>query len=187
MFNAKTFNNILSSDECFFIIDTAIKSNLWESGGSDFWNNRVINYHKMIKFNKDCAELMFKSNSICKELIMSKYSVDAEIYSDTLQVIRWFSGMSQPPHADDMTNTDIDGFDHRSFGSILYLNNSYSGGHTYYPNFDAEIIPETGKLAIHPGDPEHLHGVTEILDGTRYTIASFWTFDREKSVDWSLY
>jgi hypothetical protein len=95
--------------------------------------------------------------------------------------------MSQPPHADDMTDTNISGFEHRSFGSIIYLNNDYLGGHTYYPNFDIEIIPEAGKLAVHPGDPNHLHGVTKIENGIRYTVASFWTTEKEKGNDWSIY
>ena len=37
---------------------------------------------------------------------------------------------------------------------------------------------------MHPGDPEHLHGVTKIEGGMRYTIASFWTYEKERSHDW---
>lgn len=187
MFNAKTFNNILSNEDCQYIIDTANKSELWESGGSEFWDNRAINYHKMIQFDKKCADLLMYSNNKCKEIIEKEYGLDKQVYSDTLQIIRWFEGMEQPPHADDMSNTDIPGFDHRVFGSIIYLNSDYSGGHTFYPNFNFEIIPERGKLAIHPGDPEHLHGVTKISSGMRYTIASFWTYRKENAVDWSIF
>lgn len=187
MFNAKTFDNFLSADQCQYLIKAAISSNLWESGGSEFWDNRVINCAKLREFDRVATGIMLDANTRCRDVIKTAYDLDKEIYSDTLQVIRWFEGMSQPPHADDMSNTDIQGFDHRVFGSIIYLNSDYSGGHTYYPNFGAEVVPSAGKLAVHPGDPEHLHGVTTIENGIRYTIASFWTFNKEKSHDWSVY
>lgn len=186
MLNAKVVDNFISEEDCSYLIDAAIRSELWESGGSEFWDNRVINYNKMLQFDRNAAVIMLDANIRCGQKIQELFNVD-RVYSDTLQVIRWFPGMEQPPHADDMSNTDIKGFDHRAFGSIIYLNNTYSGGHTYYPNFNFEVIPKTGSLAIHPGDPEHLHGVTKIEDGIRYTIASFWTLDKGRGHDWAIH
>ena len=168
-----------------YIVNLASSYDLWESGGSEFWDNRVINYSSIARHDKKAALIMLDANIRCGQKIKELFNIE-EIYSDTLQVIRWFPGMEQHPHADDMSNTDIVGFDHRAFGSIVYLNNSYSGGHTYYPNFDFEVIPKTGALAIHPGDAEHLHGVTKIEEGIRYTIASFWTQSKEKSHAWPI-
>jgi hypothetical protein len=129
---------------------------------------------------------MLDANIRCKEKIKELYDVE-DVYSDTLQIVRWFPEMEQPPHADDMTNTDIKGLEHRAYGSIIYLNDNYEGGKTYYPNFDVSITPKVGNLAIHPGDPEHLHGVTKIQDGMRYTIASFWTLNKLHSHDWPIF
>jgi hypothetical protein len=39
-----------------------------------------------------------------------------------------------------------------------------------------QITPEMGKLAVHPGDVDHLHGVTKIEENVRYTIAFFWKY-----------
>lgn len=187
MNKAKTVQNFISEEDCDYLVDTAISLDVWESGGNEFWDGRVINYTTMLRHNKKAASIMMDSNIRCKEIIDSQFGNDAPAYSDTIQVIRWFPGMEQHPHADDMKNTDIKGFEHRVFGSIIYLNDSYSGGHTFYPNFDFEIIPEKGKIAIHPGDSEHLHGVTKISGGIRYTIASFWTFDKDKAYEWPIY
>lgn len=185
MFNAKTIEGFISKEDCEYLVEEAIFSDLWQGGGSEFWDGRVINYNTMLRHDRNAAIIMLDANIRCGQKIKELYNLD-EIYSDTLQIIRWFPGMEQPPHADDMSNTDIVGFDHRAFGSIIYLNDNYSGGHTYYPNFDVEITPKAGTLALHPGDPEHLHGVTKIEEGMRYTIASFWTLDKGKSHDWSI-
>jgi len=185
MFSAKVIENFISSKDCMYLVNLANSSDLWEGGGSEFWDNRVINYSSLARHDKNAAVIMLDANIRCGQKIKELFDVE-EIYSDTLQIIRWFPGMEQHPHADDMSNTDIVGFDHRAFGSIVYLNNNYSGGHTYYPNFNFEVIPKTGALAIHPGDAEHLHGVTKIQDGIRYTIASFWTQRKEKSHAWPI-
>jgi hypothetical protein len=184
MFNAKIIKNFISKEDCKHLIDIATSQDIWENAGSSFWNDRVLNYSSILKFDKRAASIMLNANIECGNIIKNNYNLNHNVYSDTLQVVRWFPEMEQSPHADDMTNSGIKGFEHRSFGSIIYLNDNYSGGHTFYPNFDIEVVPETGSLAIHPGDPEHLHGVTKIEDNMRYTIASFWTFDKEKSHEW---
>jgi hypothetical protein len=183
MFNAVTKENFITKENCEYLIKTATELDIWESGGTGFWENRVLNYYTILQRDKKAAEIMLDANSRCGNIIKNNYAIP-EVYSDTLQIVRWFPGMEQPPHADDMTNTDIHGFEHRVFGSIIYLNDDYEGGQTYYPNYKISITPQSGKLAVHPGDPEHLHGVTKIEGGMRYTIASFWTLDKNKSHKW---
>jgi len=172
MYNGITVDGFLTKDQCSYIIEEAISSDLWEESEDRFWTNRLINYHLMYKHNTTVADMMMDANIRCKAAIKEKYKID--VSSDTLQIVRWFPGMEQGLHADDMTNTEHKGLEHRLFGSIIYLNDGYQGGQTYYGNFDIQVTPKVGTLAIHPGDPEHLHGVTKIEGGTRYTIASFW-------------
>lgn len=187
MNKAVIVEDFVSKEECDYLVNLANFLDMWESGGNEFWDGRVINYTTILKHDKKAAEIMLYANIRCKAFIQSNFDLDNQVYSDTLQLIRWFPGMEQHPHADDMKNTDIKGFEHRVFGSIIYLNNDYDGGHTFYPNFNFEIVPEKGKLAVHPGDAEHLHGVTKITNGMRYTIASFWTHDKDKSYDWPIH
>ena len=184
MNNAKVIEDFLSKEDCEYLVGVATTSGLWESGGNEFWDDRIINYNNMKNHNEKAASIMFDVNLRCGQEIKNQYNLDKDVYPDTLQVVRWFPGMEQHPHADDMSNTDVVGFGHRVFGTILYLNSNYSGGHTFYPNFNFEVVPKQGALAMHPGDPEHLHGVTKIKGDIRYTIASFWTYDKEKSYVW---
>lgn len=174
MFRANVVQDFISKENCEYLINAAVASNLWRTAGHEFWDNRTINYTDMLIFDKKAANLMMDALVRCQEKIKDYYNLD-EVYPDLLQIIRWFPGMQQSPHADDMSNTSITGHEHRAFGSVIYLNDDYQGGHTYYPNFDFDITPKTGALAFHPADVDHLHGVTEVKNSMRYTIASFWT------------
>lgn len=180
MFNAKVLENFLSKEECSILLDYAKSSNSWMSGGSDFWSDRVL---PPVLFDKDGIEIkLFRDvyNKI-KLFIQEQYNVN-NVEADEMSIVRWFPGMEQPPHCDDMSNTDIKGFDHRDFGVIIYLNDDYDGGKTYYPQYDFYVTPKQGQIAVHPGDSNHLHGVTKIDGNIRYTIASFWSKDKDVRV-----
>lgn len=182
--NIKTIKNFISEENCKYIVDSVSKIEKWDLGGSEFWDNRCLNISTIESIiGPECSFIIIDAIKNVQNVIKDHYSVD-EIYPDLIQVIRWFPGLEQPPHADDMTDTDIHGFEHRLFGSLIYLNNNYKGGHTFYPKYNYEVIPETGMLAIHPGDPDHLHGVTKVEDNIRYTIAAFWTSGKNKMNGW---
>lgn len=188
MFNAKAVKGLVSNDEADKIVGFVSGIEPWEHGGGEVWGNRCLNAINIYKdVNKEIGELLFDIRLRTKAAIETEYKLDKPIYPDLLQVVRWFPGNYQDPHADDMKNTEgTEWFHHRDFGAVIYLNTEYSGGKTYYPKFNTEVTPEKGTLAMHPGDEEHLHGVTPVLDGMRYTIASFWTFDKGYFDGWSL-
>lgn len=176
--NAKEIKNFLSNEEVEIFLNFA-KNALepdWGKAGDGFWDGRVLHPH-IFKGNKEILERFKDVGQRIENAIKSLYSLD-NIYYDTIHIVRWFDGMEQPPHAD---AEHMDGSYHplswRDFGAIIYLNDDYEGGHTYYPNYNLEIIPEPGKLAIHPSDLNHLHGVSKVSGGIRYTLPSFWTKD----------
>lgn len=189
MFNAKVIDNILTKEECDYLLDVVTKVEQWEFGGSEFWNNRSLNAVNIYNnIDKAAGTLLHSVRDDIRKAIIEAYELDRDVYPDLTQIVRWFPGQEQSPHADDMTNSEgNDWFHHRHFGAIIYLNDDYQGGHTYYPQYDLEVTPKVGSLAIHPGDPDHLHGVTKVEGGLRYTIASFWTFDKEYFDGWTIY
>jgi hypothetical protein len=191
MLNIKTIENFLSKEEIYSIVTFAKNVDQWENaGGNGFWDNRSLNAINIYNnYDKDLGEKLYNIREKIKKSIIKEYKLDVDVYPDLFQIVRWFPGQEQSPHADDMTNIDDDSlgwFKHRHFGSIIYLNDDYTGGHTYYPEHDIDIVPKSGMLAIHPGDPEHLHGVTRIENSIRYTIASFWTLDKEYFDGWTI-
>jgi hypothetical protein len=189
MFKAITFEKVLSSDEVEKVLEFARSTGSWGSGGGDFWAGRSLGGELVQPLNREVSLIMNKAKNNIKKLIMENITNEVEVYPDLFQIVRWFDGMEQPPHADDMVNAGegFEWFRHRSFGAILYLNDNYTGGHTYYPNYNIEIVPKPGMVAIHPGDSDHLHGVTKIEGAVRYTLASFWTYEKEYNYEWSLY
>jgi hypothetical protein len=180
--------NFLTDDEVKTILDFAQSTDSWEKlQPGDFWSDRVIAAQTIYtNHNKEVGQLMFELRNRTADKIKEAYGVE-NAYADITTLVRWFPGQEQTPHADDMTNVDgHEAFHHREFGSILYLNDNYSGGHTYYPDHGIEVTPKSGMLAVHPGDTDHFHGVTKIEDGIRYTIASFWTTNKDFHDGWSL-
>jgi len=192
MFNAQTVQNFISAEEAQTIINFVKDIEPWENGGSEFWDNRSLNAINIYNNqSKEIGTMLYDIRQKLGEEIKKLYGIP-EVYPDLFQVVRWFPGMEQSPHADDMTDAMehekhlVEWFNHREYGAIIYLNNDYEGGHTYYPHHNFDIAPEVGKLAVHPGDPNHLHGVTKIEGGVRYTLASFWTRDKEYFDGWTL-
>lgn len=175
MFKATVVDKFLTDEEVSFVLNLVKETELWETSSVDFWDKRTLGIKAAYEyFGKELGDLLVDISTRIQDVIESAY--DKKVKEDGVTICRWYSGMEQPPHADDMTNTEVKGLEHRKFGAIIYLNDDYEGGHTYYPNYDFEITPEAGKLAIHLGDPDHLHGVTKVEGNTRYTIASFWAY-----------
>lgn len=187
-FKAVTIPNLISKEEAAWLVNFAEGIEQWEYGGSDFWDNRSLNAINIYEqHNKEVGKFLFDLRNKMSQEIESVYG--NPVYPDLLQIVRWFPGQEQSPHADDMTNSNEEGlewFHHRHYGSILYLNDNYDGGHTYYPQHNFEIKPEVGTLAVHPGDPDHMHGVTKVTGGIRYTIASFWSRNPEFFDGWTI-
>ena len=58
--------------------------------------------------------------------------------------------------------------------NILYLNDDFTGGELFFPDFDFQIKPKPGMLVSFPGNTHYLHGVRETKGNTRYSC-SLWT------------
>jgi len=176
--------NFLTYDECDAIIAYTEKNlNLFDNSGqnNDFWSKRVIDYHKV-----DDALLRNNIITISRdvECVVHALAKDKKpLVPDTLQIVRWMRGYELHPHADrEEPNGTPHPFPWRDFASVIYLNDNFEGGQIHWPNKKIEWKPTKGSLAIFPGTLEFLHGVREVPEGVRYTIASFYTYNQEKAI-----
>lgn len=180
---AKEFPNFLTKEETLNILNFAKDTDLWGDVGNGFWDGRVIN---AVTINKNIPDLGFFLNNVKERILKTakeSYGIETEIYSDILALTRWFPGMEQTPHSDNMENTpDHHNHQHREYGIVIYLNNDFEGGITFYPQHNFSVTPEPGKLAIHPATTDHMHGVTKIEGAIRYTLTSFLTFDKSRKM-----
>jgi hypothetical protein len=188
-FNVKVVDNFLSFDECSNILSFVKSLPEWErtEGPQDFWDNRTLSNEFIYRnHSKEIGLELLKIRGRIGRELESLYNIE-QVYSDHMSVARWFPGIGLSPHVDNMTDSVEDGsewFHHRDFGAVIYLNDDFESGYTYYPNYDWEIKPKAGTLVIHPGDEDHRHGVKASEGGTRYTISSFWTLDVTYSDEW---
>lgn len=181
-FRARIVDGFLTQEECESIVNLVSSIEPWqEDPDESLWSNRSLSDSIIkTKYSEEIGNKLYEIKARIAQEIKNFYNID-EVYADLLSISRWFPGMDQTPHADDMSNVDEEKykwFHHRDFGSVIYLNTNYSGGHTYYPDHNIEVTPKAGTLVIHPASPDHLHGVTKIEGNVRYTISSFWTTDK---------
>lgn len=90
---------------------------------------------------------------------------DFEKSIDYAHVVYWQTGSFQNIHTDDAHS-------HTSLTSITYLNEDFKGGQTYFK--DGTIVtPKTNRTIFFDGK-KHPHGVKEIINGDRYTLAIWY-------------
>jgi hypothetical protein len=120
-------------------------------------------------------------NTRFKESVASVFGRD--VRPNTSHAQKWITGGFATPHSD---NSDFDGnptsFEINKYVGILYLNDDYDGGELYFTTQEdintptLSISPAAGSYIVFPGGVENIHGVSEIMSGTRYTMVSFWDF-----------
>jgi len=102
---------------------------------------------------------------------------EKDLKPNTSHAQKWDVGGFAAPHSD---NSDHDGnpnaFEINKYVGILYLNDNYEGGELYFPDHSIEFKPPVYSYIMFPGGHENIHGVKEILKGTRYTMVSFWDY-----------
>lgn len=155
------------------------ETNIWdEFQTTDAWNQRVIYHPNFPKFETNYIDYLLK----IREKIKTDFNITDEIYPDYLGLVRWRKGDMQQPHADGENENRNHPYHWRHFGCVYYLNDDYDGGEIYFPNQNIEIKPKPNTLIFFPGNMKFLHGVKPITKGVRYTLTSFWTFDKQYSM-----
>ena len=172
--------NVLSIEQCQTLVDCfeRQRAEFAAQTGSAFWDGRFIWQDRIPRTEVDALRIMQQARLVAHVTIMQQFQPQQPLYSDTAQIVLWTEGNELTPHAD---NLDPDGSPnatpHRSFSSIIYLNDDYDGGETYFPGFGMRIKPQPGLMVLFGSGPEYVHGVTKMRGGRRYTYAGWFTFD----------
>lgn len=62
----------------------------------------------------------------------------------------------------------------RNVSLVYYANDSYSGGEIFFDKFNLNIKPEKNQLLIFPSNYIYSHSISEVLEGTRYSIVTWY-------------
>ena len=73
-------------------------------------------------------------------------------------------------HIDHSNNANIP----RIISALLYLNDNFEGGETYFPRQNTTVSPKTGDIVFFPSIYTHPHIAQPVKDGTKYCIVSWW-------------
>ena len=85
---------------------------------------------------------------------------------DYFQIVKW-----PAPNEGKSLHTDV-ARSHTSLSSIIYLNDEFEGGHTYFED-GTSFAPLTGRAIFFDGQ-YFVHGVSKIKNKDRYTVATWF-------------
>jgi hypothetical protein len=168
--------DFLAPNELDCLMHCARTLTTWDTRADGYWSGRIA--HTDHLQDLQARDMLCAIRGRVRAEIGRAYGLTRPLFSDTLQIVRWPEGFEQHPHAD---SENPGGVPHpyawRSYASIIYLNDDFEGGQIYFPDLRLAPPIRPGMLVFFPGTLGYLHGVTKVIRGTRYTIASFWTFD----------
>lgn len=115
-------------------------------------------------------------NYIIKLSVVATLHFKKKIYPHYTDLVLWNKGKSMEAHVDDGrgSNNEIRKvLKPRHVSSLIYLNDNFTGGQTFVGK--KKFKPEQGAVLLFKSNIKH--GVTEITNGIRGTIASWFTKD----------
>ncbi len=164
-------NNFLTDQECNDLIEYSKTQTLLKS--------KVLSETGNVESeNRESEQIWFEDNShyVVKKIgiLSSKITQKPLNYMEHLQFLKYNKGGYFNEHYDPEVNYKSDTND-RIYTIIIYLNDDFEGGETYFKNIDMSIKPKKGKAVIFKSLDENgnilkksLHQGSEVTSGTKY-------------------
>ena len=181
---------ILTKEESQFLIRWHKTHRHLESVGS--WDD-YEGIRKM-HINNEYIRLLFQK--VENHCIGEIYKATGKVYYPEMAALNsWHQGGVQNPHLDTYSNQEVNSGERtmeddekpsREWTVIVYLNDDYSGGETYFPPtdyypFGHQVEKNVGDGLLFQGI-YHPHGVFKVRRNNRYTISIWFTEDLDKAM-----
>lgn len=168
---------LFTPDQCAVLIDAANRLPT-RHDDNHFWDQRVQTLDHLPPEEHRVRALMQQARLLIQLELIGQVRPPRRLWGDTAQLVRWDVGQSLDAHTD---NLEPDGTPnatpHRAASAVVYLNDDYEGGETFFPGFGLKVRPEPGLAIAFGAGPSHVHGVTELRRGRRYMMAAWYTLD----------
>jgi len=174
--------NFISAEECKYLINYFDKKSF---PGPDplirFVSIANETVYFNMKYDNDAPEINHHVHNILdriQEILSDTYGFDIEVSSSNY--VDMSKGSSLPEHtdmggsSDPVNHTRIDDDDKFEFSALVYLNDDFEGGYLNFPKEGFKVKTKPGTLVFFNGKEDLPHEVTEILEGNRKNIASFY-------------
>ncbi len=148
--NTLIIDNFLSQRECDFLI------NFYKSNEKNSFLFRDV-YPIYLDIND------FKINFLVKKIETTSKLFNSKI--DWFEIVKWPINSKQDLHFDKAS-------DETTLSSIIYLNQNFKGGQTYYED-STSIQPISGRGLFFDGN-FYKHGVKKVEKNTRYVVATWF-------------
>lgn len=152
-------DNFITKNDCNKLIKFFSKNNKKHKKHltKDKIFNKVLDLTNEKYFINNFSKILKDSNYISKLLNNSTF--------EYTHLVKWPINSYQPLHKDTA-------YQHTTLASILYLNDDYDGGETYFED-GSYFKPKEGRIIFFDGR-YYKHGVKEVLKNPRYTIATWY-------------
>lgn len=165
MIGIQANNNVLTPEECEYLVSYLKGNSKWSLSPDPTWSGRIVELN-------DIDDALGASYMI-KAYNKIKSSLPEEFDADSFAMVVWNEHTGANLHTDEV------GFEWRKYSSIVYLNDDFTGGYTQFPEQGVSVEPRTGMGIVFEANDTYPHLVSEVTSGKRYTIASFWTKDEK--------
>ena len=145
--NTLMIDNFLSKDECSFLID--------------FYKTNEKKSHTF----RDVYPLTLKLNDPSISFLIEKQNKISKLFNSK---INWFEIVKWPVNSEHVLHFD----ERTTCTSIVYLNDNFEGGQTYYED-NTIFQPARGRGLFFNGN-YYKHGVKKVSKNTRYVVASWY-------------
>ena len=179
----KEFPNFLSEDEC----NTIMRISTGKLSNSKVFMKDRDGLDTTIRDSKQCW-LKDTDDALIKKLSdrIAKETKTEISLQEHLQVVKYDSNGFYKPHYDACNSSKYDcermnkdkGPRYMTF--IIYLNDGFEGGETYFPRINKKIVPKMGKAVLFYNVDKDgvilnksLHGGLNVLNGEKW-IANKW-------------
>ena len=123
---------------------------------------------------------------------MNKYMLDSfGVYKSVVQITKYEKTDFFKLHSDALTEDQMpDLGEQRLWTALLYLNDDFKGGQTYFPNIPEMIYPRQGDVILWPNVDENMeiihdfdHKSLTMIDGTKHVAVFLFYAKLAKSND----